>query len=125
MPKTLYTHLCSHDDTEFLKLMCPICTPEGGPLEAQFDGDDYVDSRDRKRLKGQMRRVYDCLSDYRWWTVDDVCRVTGDRNGASISAQNRNLRKPKFGAYIIQKQHRGHGLYAFRMLPQEESNSDS
>ena len=125
MPKTLYKHLCSHNDTEFLKLVCPICNPQGSLFDAPFDGDDYVDSRDRQRLKGQMQRVYNCLNDYRWWTVDDICRVTGDRNGASISAQIRNLRKPKFGAYIIEKEHKGNGLYAFRMLPQEESNTDS
>ena len=125
MPKTLYKHLCSHNDTEFLKLVCPICNPQGSLFDAPFDGDDYVDSRDRQRLKGQMQRVYNCLNDYRWWTVDDICRVTGDRNGASISAQIRNLRKPKFGAYIIEKEHKRNGLYAFRMLPQEESNTDS
>ena len=87
------------------------------PMDADFNGSDYVDSRDRGRLAGQILRVYDCVKDGRWRTLDEIHQATGDPH-ASISAQLRHLRKPKFGKYLIEKRPRGSesgGLYEYRM----------
>ena len=33
------------------------------PMDAAFNGSDYVDKRDRRRLAGQILRVHDCMID--------------------------------------------------------------
>lgn len=91
------------------------------PLPAKFDGSDYVDSIDRKRLAGQILRVHDAMIDGRWRTVNEIHAITGDPH-ASISAQLRHLRKPKFGKYLVAKRPRGKredGLYEYQVLKPE------
>ncbi len=87
----------------------------GTPLfDAPFDGADYVDSRDRPRLRGQIRDVYEFIADGRWRTLNDIVAATGHPH-ASVSAQLRHLRKAKFGAHAIERRHVGHGLYEYRL----------
>ena len=86
---------------------------QGGLFDAPFDGDDYSDKRDRKRLTGQIERVYNCIKDGRWYSLDEIASITGDPH-ASVSAQLRNLRKVKFGSHQIERKHRGEGLYHYR-----------
>ncbi len=88
------------------------------PMDAKFNGSDYVDTRDRRRLAGQILRVYECMKDGCWRTLNEIHDVTGDPH-ASISAQLRHLRKPKFGKYVVEKQSRGEescGLYEYRIV---------
>ena len=91
------------------------------PLDSKFDGSDYEDKVDRRRLAGQILRVYECMKDGQWRTVNEIHQVTGDPH-ASISAQLRNLRKPKFGSYNVVKQIRGErkdSLYEYQLLTQK------
>jgi len=83
-------------------------------FNARFDGDDYDDLRDRARLRGQIRRVFDCVKDGQWRTVQEVAIATGDPE-TSVSAQLRNLRKARFGAHNIEKRHVSDGLYVYRL----------
>lgn len=85
-----------------------------GLFDAPFDGDDYNDKRDRKRLTGQIERVYKAMKPGRWMTLDDVVEITGDPH-ASVSAQIRHLKKPKFGSHIVKKRYKGNGLYEYRL----------
>tara|TARA_R100000808_G_scaffold19832_1_gene42976 strand:- start:1090 stop:1395 length:306 start_codon:yes stop_codon:yes gene_type:complete len=85
-------------------------------FDAQFDGSDYNDKRDRPRLNGQIRRVYRAMCSSRWMTLDDVVEITGDPH-ASVSAQMRHLRKEKFGSNYVQKRYKGRGLFEYRLLP--------
>lgn len=80
-----------------------------------FDGADYQSGRDKDRLTGQIKRVYTTMLDGKWRTLSQISELTGDPE-ASISAQMRHLRKPKFGAYTIEKNYLGSGLYEYRML---------
>lgn len=80
-----------------------------------FSGSDYNPSRDDARLTKQLARVWEAMSDGCWHTLRELEAMTGDPQ-ASISAQVRHLRKAKFGAHAIEKQHRGNGLYAYRMI---------
>ena len=92
------------------------------PLNAKFDGSDYVDSIDRRRLAGQILRVYECMKDSCWRTVNEIHEVTGDPH-ASISAQLRHLRKAKFGSYTVTKRPRGDrksGLFEYQVLTQRK-----
>ena len=86
-----------------------------------FDGPDYEPEFDRERLRGQMGRVYLALqtaaSRGLWFTLGELRERTGDPE-ASISAQLRHLRKPRFGSHTIEKRRRGHaedGLWEYRM----------
>lgn len=102
-------------------------TPRAATLfdtPTEFDGATYVPKHDRERLTGQIERVFDAVKAGDWLTLDEIQqrieRVTGQRDPhASISAQLRHLRKPKFGGYTVEKRHRGdraHGLYEYRLV---------
>ncbi len=85
----------------------------------RFDGPVYDPSFDLKRLKGQILRIFECMIDGRWRTLDEIHSITNDPH-ASISAQLRHLRKERFGSFIMNKKSRGDrksGLYEYQILP--------
>ena len=82
---------------------------------AEFDGADYRPERDRLRLTGQLRRVFDLMTDGRWRTLAAIAEATRDPV-ASVSAQIRHLRKPKFGGHTVERRHVGNGLYEYRLV---------
>lgn len=84
------------------------------PPPAHFNGDDYVPKRDDGRLRGQQLRIWELMRDGAWRTLGEIAAHTGDPE-ASISAQLRHLRKPRFGSHRIEKKHLGGGLYAYRL----------
>lgn len=71
-----------------------------------FDGVDYQPELDFVRLKGQMERIYNLMIDGNWRSLSHIARITGDPE-ASISAQLRNFRKPRFGAYQVNRKREG------------------
>ena len=79
-----------------------------------FDGPEEDNEKARTaRLTGQIFDVYETLANYgRPWTLRELEHVTGHPQ-ASISAQLRNLRKPRFGEFNIEKEHVGNGLYVY------------
>ena len=81
-----------------------------------FNGSDYIPDRDDARLSGQIRRVYNVMNDGIPRTLAQIARATGDPE-ASVSAQLRHLKKDRFGAFIVEKEHKGNGLYEYRLLP--------
>ena len=83
-----------------------------------FDGADYDRSRDDVRLTGQILRVWECVSDGGWRTLKDIAQATGDPE-ASVSAQLRHLRKPRFGGYTVEREYINNGLYKYRVIPKE------
>lgn len=89
------------------------------PLD--FSGPAYDPAHDRARLTGQIQRVFQVLFVSRifgdWLTLAEIRERTGDPE-ASISAQLRHLRKPRFGGHTIDKRRRGDpaaGLWEYRM----------
>lgn len=83
-----------------------------------FDGADYESEKDHERLSGQIKRVFDLMQDGQWRILDEIASATGDPH-ASISAQLRNLRKDKFGAYEVVKRPRSNresGLFEYRLI---------
>lgn len=83
--------------------------PNGG-----FDGSTYDDARDRRRLARQLTAVRRFMSDGEWHHLSEVAHITGNPE-ASVSARLRDLRKPRFGGFTIEREYRGDGLYAYRM----------
>jgi hypothetical protein len=71
----------------------------------EFDGRTYDRDEDYQRLGHQMKRVFDVMKDGAWRSLQDVARQTGDPE-ASVSARIRDLRKEKFGGWIIARQRR-------------------
>lgn len=80
-----------------------------------FDGPDYKPEQDRERLTGQIRRVYACMASGQWMSLRQIAAATGDPE-ASVSAQLRHLRKPRFGGHCVEKVHIGQGLYHYRLI---------
>ena len=95
------------------KDQCDLFGPK--PFEPHFNGDDYVPERDWKRLDKQIGRVFNCMKDGRWRTLNDIAAATKDPH-ASISAQLRHLRKDRFGAHTVEKKYIDSGLYKYRLL---------
>lgn len=85
--------------------------------QPRFNGSDYDSDQDDKRLTGQMLRVFNAMKDGVWRTLGEIESLTGDPQ-ASISAQLRHLRKPRFGGFIVEKRPRGersNGLFEYRI----------
>jgi len=68
-----------------------------------FDGSDYKPVLDDDRLNDQYHRIFNLMSDGKWRTLQEISFTTGDPQ-ASVSAQLRHMRKPRFGAHIVRKQ---------------------
>jgi hypothetical protein len=86
-----------------------------GVYKKMFDGADYQPRRDDDRLTGQIKRVWDCMKDSGWRTLGQISDETGDPE-ASVSAQLRHLRKPRFGGHDVTKEFVGNGLYRYRVI---------
>jgi len=90
-----------------------------------FNGSSYDPALDDTRLRTQMGKVYSFMKDGHWHTLQEIHLATAEPE-ASVSAQLRHLRKPRFGGYIVDKRHRGercHGLFEYRLYkraPQPE-----
>jgi hypothetical protein len=84
----------------------------------RFNGPDYSPSLDKERLTDQHFRIRHLMLDGRWRTLGEIEDLLGYPQ-ASISAQLRHLRKPRFGAFIVDKRRRGHGragLWEYRVV---------
>lgn len=87
-------------------------------MKPHFNGPDYDPVHDFERLSNQHNRVREAMMDGSWKTLAEISALTGDPP-ASISAQLRHLRKPRFGSHTIEKRTRGErtsGLYEYRLL---------
>jgi hypothetical protein len=80
----------------------------------RFDGSDIVQQRDAPRLAGQLARVYECMKEGQWRTLEEIAEIC-DAPEASVSGQLRNLRKQRFGRYLVEKRYCGSGLYRYRI----------
>ena len=84
-------------------------------VQPQFNGSDYLPSRDKIRLETQLERIVHLMRDKRWRTLSEICTITGDPH-ASVSAQLRHLRKKAFGRHSVEKKHVEHGLFKYRLI---------
>lgn len=87
-------------------------------LQPRFDGAVYESKFDLERLTGQLQRVFNLMRDGKWRTLEEISKATGDPQ-ASVSAQLRHLRKPRFGAHEVNKRARGErsrGLFEYQLV---------
>jgi len=87
----------------------------------RFNGSDYDRREDDARLASQLDRVFELMKDGQWRTLQEIAVATHDPP-ASVSAQLRHLRKPRFGGHTVNKQTRGErdkGLFEYQLLLNE------
>lgn len=61
----------------------------------------------------------------RWFTLREISSYTGGSE-ASVSARLRDLRKPKFGGWDVQRRHRGDpkkGLFEYRAVASDRGGA--
>lgn len=83
-----------------------------------FDGTTFQVERDGDRLSALLARVRDFLSDGEWHTLGEIHAACGGTE-ASCSARLRDLRKAKFGGYVIERQYIRAGVFRYRWVQQE------
>lgn len=84
-------------------------------MNMKFDGSDYDHERDCPRLSSQYLRIFELMKDGQPRTLLEIANVTQDPE-ASISAQIRHMRKPRFGAHVVIKNYVGNGLYTYKLI---------
>lgn len=97
-------------------------TPEQELSQARFNGSDYVPEFDDDRLRGQMKDIFELMKDGKFRTLREIADITGHPE-ASISAQIRHLKKPRFGSHTVNKQPRGErerGLWEYQLSTKVE-----
>ena len=87
-------------------------------VEGDRDGKTYEPARDRVRLGKQAGDVYDVVAKGGWYSLGAIARLTGHPE-ASISARLRDLRKPRFGGYDVQRRNIGGGTWQYRLRVEE------
>ena len=81
-----------------------------------FGGNTFDEKLDGDRLRAQLAAVRAEVSDGQWWTLHRLSLAV-DAPEASVSARLRDLRKPKFGGYIVERRRipNGNGLHMYRV----------
>ena len=88
--------------------------------EATFGGETFDAVIDGPRLKGQLERVRQFMSDGRWHDLEEIARSTST-SMLSVSARVRDLRKPQFGGYVLEVKRVGNsGLWFYRVTGREQ-----
>ncbi len=83
-------------------------------------GPDYDPDLDHPRIQKQHERIRDFMLDGVWRTLREIEDALGYPQ-ASISAQLRHLRKPKFGGYRMVKRRRHvQGLWEYHVSRYDE-----
>lgn len=95
--------------------------------KVRFDGAVYSPAEDDARLSDQLHRIKTLMSDRQWRTLAEIEASTG-APAASVSAQLRHLRKPRFGSYVVDRRPRGDrsgGLFEYRVQPQNVEDAST
>lgn len=82
-----------------------------------FDGATYDRAADRMRLTTQLRRVLQYMLGRGWTPLHQIAAALAEPEG-SVSARLRDLRKPKFGEYVvISRRSTDGGTWEYVVLP--------
>lgn len=87
------------------------------PLRPHAHGRTYQAEHDEARLSSQLARVRHLMRDGTWRTL----RELGDEvrgSEASLSARLRDLRKPEYGGWVVERRRRGRpssGLFEYKV----------
>ncbi len=84
------------------------------PVAPHFDG-AALTVADGARLASQLDRVKALMLDSRWRTLGAIRAAVGGTE-QSVSARLRDLRKPRFGAFTVERRRVAEGLFEYRVL---------
>lgn len=79
------------------------------------DGETFDSKRDLSRLNAQMMDVYRLMMDGKWRPLFAIAHHTGHPE-ASVSARLRDLRKGRFGGFIVERKYIANGVYHYRLV---------
>lgn len=83
--------------------------------EFDFDGETYEPDRDGERLLKQFQQVRRIMLDGQWhYNAELAAAAKGSESG--VAARVRDLRKKKFGGYVVQRQYVSKGLWKYRLI---------
>lgn len=85
-----------------------------------FSGQTYDHERDHKRLSAQYWQVFGLMADGKWRTLEAISRELDGAPTPSISARLRDMRKKRFGSHTVERHYVDRGLYAYRLIVNEE-----
>lgn len=85
-----------------------------------FSGHTYEPAQDGERLSRQLERVKDLMRDGQWRSLGTISAAVHGSE-ASVSARLRDLRRPRFGGYTVDRRRvdGGNGLHEYRVLPRD------
>jgi len=81
------------------------------------DGETYGPEHDRERLKVQFERVRRLMADGKYRSLAEISALTATP-APSASARLRDLRKERFGGFIVDRRarfDRRHGIFEYRV----------
>lgn len=84
------------------------------PVKHDFDGSTYERAKDCKRLNRQFDAVEKLMKDGKWRSLRDIS-LELDFPEASVSARLRDMRKPRFGAYVVERRRVDCDLFQYRV----------
>lgn len=86
-------------------------------MNFQFQGESFDPARDGRRLSKQLDAVRTFMLDGKWHTLSEISEVAASPQ-ASVSARLRDLRTPRGGSFIIQREYIANGLHQYRLVRQ-------
>jgi hypothetical protein len=88
--------------------------PAPQSVHGDRDGETFEPKLDRRRLNRQMEAVYDLMKDGLWRTLAQISDMATAPE-ASVSARLRDLRKPKFGGFTVNRKRYSDGLWGYQL----------
>ena len=85
-----------------------------GRTEYRFDGETVEPERDCPRLSRQLDLVRELMLDGAWRSLATIALEVGGSE-AGVSARLRDLRKPRFGEWTVQREYQDNGLWLYRV----------
>ena len=80
-----------------------------------FGGATFDEERDGERLSTELASVKAYVLDGTWHYLAEISSALGYPE-ASVSARLRDLRKPRFGGYLVEREYVRRGLHRYRVL---------
>jgi hypothetical protein len=83
----------------------------------RFDGGSYDHKADEARLTTLLVKVFDCMKDGSWRTLEELKDAVGGSE-AGVSARLRDCRKPRFGGHTVNRRRRGEaerGIFEYQL----------
>jgi len=80
-----------------------------------FDVQTFDAQRDGPRLASQLDRVTSLMRDGRWRTLGEIAQSV-EGSEPAVSARLRDLRKPRFGGWTVERRYVAGGLWEYRVI---------